>query len=179
MEQPASNPTQVVVITPVHDRKDTRVFLKECKRIAAIPGIKLDVVVADGLGDEPRDGYVIHDCGKPSGGKWKRILSAPFRAFKKARALKPKAVHFHDPELIPIGVLFSLLGVKVIYDVHESVVDDIHDKFWIPGFLKPVIAAGMYVLEKIAGLLFFRIIAATPTIASRKGFGNPRVRCRR
>ena len=155
----------VLVVTTVHDRSDTRIFLKECVLISSVPGVALDVIVADGKGEEQTEHFTIHDLGKSWGGKWGRVFTSSFRLFKKIKLFKPKVVHFHDPELIPLGVVLTILGIKVIYDVHESVVDDIHDKYWIPPTLKPIIAFLALCFEKLAGALFFRIIAATPHIA--------------
>jgi hypothetical protein len=45
----------------------------------------------------------------------------PWRAFAAIRSMKPTIVHFHDPELMPLGILLKGLGYKIIYDVHEDV----------------------------------------------------------
>ena len=50
-------------ITSVHSRYDTRIFLKEC---SSLKGISLDVnlIVADGLDDEIRNGIQILNIKK-------------------------------------------------------------------------------------------------------------------
>ena len=49
----------------------------------------------------------------------------------KAIKVNAKIYHFHDPELIPCGLILRILGKKVIWDVHENIADDIFDKHWI------------------------------------------------
>ncbi|MGE3643982.1 MAG: glycosyltransferase [Beijerinckiaceae bacterium] len=52
-------------------------------------------------------------------GRMARRTFAPFEAFAKIRSLRPKIVHFHDPEFLLIGLILKALGYKVIWDVHE------------------------------------------------------------
>lgn len=87
-----------------------------------------------------------------------------FRAVLTAR---PKLVHFHDPELIPIALLLRLSGIKVIYDVHEDLPRQILSKPWIPTMLRRPLALVAGLVERLAALGSHAIVAATPTIADR------------
>lgn len=60
-----------------------------------------------------------------------RVLFSWLLMFRLAIKQKAKIYHFHDPELIPCGLLLSMMGKKVIYDVHENIAEDIFDKPWI------------------------------------------------
>jgi glycosyltransferase involved in cell wall biosynthesis len=73
--------------------------------------------------------------------------------------------HFHDPELIPVGVVLKLRRKRVIYDVHESVSKQIRSKFWIPARLRGSVADIYRLLERGAAGVFDGIVAATPGIA--------------
>ena len=44
--------------------------------------------------------------------------------------------HFHDPELMGVGLALRLCGKKVVYDVHEDVPLQIMNKTWIPGCIE-------------------------------------------
>lgn len=56
----------------------------------------MHLVVADGLGDEVRDGITIHDVGKPSG-RWSRMVGATKNVWIKALAINGDLYHLHDP----------------------------------------------------------------------------------
>jgi glycosyltransferase involved in cell wall biosynthesis len=75
--------------------------------------------------------------------------------------------HFHDPELIPIGLFLRLLGKRVIYDVHEDLPRDVLIKNWIPHYLRRLASLGTAAVEWFTGRALSGIVAATPTIACR------------
>src|SRR5690606_5815148 len=55
---------RVVHLTSVHSRYDTRIFLKECRSLGKV-GYRVALIVADGKGDEIKEGIDILDVGKP------------------------------------------------------------------------------------------------------------------
>jgi hypothetical protein len=75
--------------------------------------------------------------------------------------------HFHDPELLPMGLALRLLGKRVIYDVHEDLPRDILTKDWVPRGLRGLVSRGAAAVEWIAGRTLSGVVAATPTIARR------------
>jgi glycosyltransferase involved in cell wall biosynthesis len=81
--------------------------------------------------------------------------------------VRPRIVHFHDPELIVVCVLLKLLGFRVIYDVHENLPLQILYKDWIPRFLRAPMASCATVLERLGAARFDGVVAATPSISSR------------
>lgn len=87
--------------------------------------------------------------------------------FYAEKALKVKAdvYHFHDPELIHIGVLLKLFTrKKVIYDVHEDYGKQILSKPYIPKSVRKVISSLIKALEYISSMFFDGIITATDDI---------------
>jgi glycosyltransferase involved in cell wall biosynthesis len=83
------------------------------------------------------------------------------------RALRQPAdiYHFHDPELIPAGLLLRALGRKVIYDMHEDVEAQIADKAWLPPWSRAAMARTYSALQRFAGRHFSALITANDEIA--------------
>jgi glycosyltransferase involved in cell wall biosynthesis len=81
--------------------------------------------------------------------------------------------HFHDPELIPLGLLLTARGKNVVYDIHEDVPADILHKNYIPRCMRRPLTWSMRKLEDAACRRFAGLIAATPTIAKRFYSINP------
>ena len=54
---------KVAHLTSAHPRLDTRIFHKQCRSLSAA-GHRVHLVVADGKGEEQREGVAIHDAGR-------------------------------------------------------------------------------------------------------------------
>jgi len=159
----------IVFLTTVHPRNDTRIFFKEARSLAGrFPGEVL-LMVADGHGhDAGESGTVaVRDLGSLEGGRIRRALLGPRRAWSAIRRINPVVVHFHDPELIPLGIALKLSGCRVIYDVHEDVPRQILSKDWLPALIRRPVAAAMGAVEFSAARVFDAVVAATPSIAKR------------
>ena len=90
-----------------------------------------------------------------------------FKAFRRALEQHAEIYHFHDPELIPVGMLLKLFGKRVIYDVHEDLPRQLENKEWLHPLLRKWIAHICEQFEWFAGILLDGIVAVTPTIAER------------
>jgi glycosyltransferase involved in cell wall biosynthesis len=156
----------ILHLTTVHPRDDIRIFRKECLSLVDA-GHRVSLVVADGKGDATVDGVSITDIGRPKGrmGRFAKTSSA----FSQVRSLRPDFIHFHDPELLPVGLALRALGHRVIYDVHEDISATIRTKQWLPFGTRHAIAFVADLFERAGSATFHRIIAATPHIASRFG----------
>lgn len=158
-------PRRIVHMTTVHGRTDIRIFRKECITLRDA-GYDVHLVVADGKGKATANGVVIHDIGQLAG-RVKRMLLLPPRAFSYVRALRPDIVHFHDPELLPIGLALRLLGHKVIYDAHEDLPRAILSKYWIRPSLRQLVARLSEVIENFCARRLAAVVGATPHISDR------------
>jgi glycosyltransferase involved in cell wall biosynthesis len=130
------------------------------------------LVVADGGGSVLDDEVMIHDLGAPASSRLARVFRTPFTALRKVLELRPALIHFHDPELLPVGLVLRLLGYSVIYDVHEDVPRQVLDKYWLPTAVRRPVSWAMSALEWLAGRAFTAIVVATPTIARRFPVGK-------
>jgi glycosyltransferase involved in cell wall biosynthesis len=152
-------------ITTVHSRYDTRIFLKECSSLTKL--YKVFLIVADGLGDEVKNGVFICDVGLRQKSRLKRARIDSRKAFKKAVKLNCDLYHFHDPELIKIGVKLKNLNYNVIYDVHEDLPKQIYGKHYLKNWMKPVVSNFVKYQEDNAAKKFDYVITATVSIKNR------------
>src|SRR5690554_2888157 len=159
---------KIAHLTSVHRRYDTRIFLKECTSLAA-HGYTTSLIVADSRGDEHKNGVAIYDVGA-SKGRVDRIRNAPGRVFRKAVELDADIYHFHDPELIPIGLKLKRMGKKVIFDIHENTDLQILEKEWIPFYFREIVAWLYSKYESYACKKFDTLIV--PQISMQKKFAQ-------
>lgn len=161
---------KVCLLTTAHDALDVRIFYKECKSLSE-DGYRV-YLIASHEKDETVDGINIVSLHL-GGSRVYRFLVKGWAALWKAVKLNADVYHFHDPDLIPAGLLLKLFGKKVIYDVHEDVPKDILSKEWIGNLaIRKIVSFLFLKFLKFSSLFFDKIIAATPGIS--KGFSENR-----
>lgn len=162
-------PYRIVHLTSVHAPADTRIFHRQCRSLAAA-GFAVTLIAA---ADTPapgvpvrQDGVLIRTVPRPRhrGQRFTRTFAAILAAAWRERA---DLYHFHDPELIPAGILLRLLGRTVVYDIHEDVPQQILSKGWIPRPLRHLTALLVRGWEAVAALSLSGFVAAWPAIAPR------------
>ncbi len=155
---------KVTHLTSVHAPKDVRIFLKECRTLAAA-GLTVSLV-APGAPSETIDGVRL--VGVPrGGGRVGRSVVTTARVLRAALAERSDVYHFHDFELIPVGLLLKLRGKRVVYDVHESVPDDVALKEYLPDVAKRPLVWFARGMEALAARFLDAIVPATPAISRR------------
>ncbi len=162
---------KAVILTSVHPALDVRVFHREARSLAAA-GLEVELI-APGAPAGPIDG--VSFISLPGGGG--RAVR-PFRwPLLLWHALKTRGdvFHFHDPELLPWGLLLHWLSRRpVIYDSHEYFPETIADKHWIPRPLRTTVARVARFMERwIAGRLS-AVVAVTDDMADRFREVQPR-----
>lgn len=153
----------------MHPRSDTRIFRKECTSLAHHYG-NVTLFVGDGRGDavDATTGLKIIDIGAPLWrGRGGRIPWQALRMLRTVWLARPDVVHFHDPELIPLGLAMRLRGVRVVYDVHEDLPKQILSKHWISPWLRRPLAYVVRLFENTACRTFSALVTATPAITDR------------
>ena len=164
---------KVIQMTSVHPRFDTRIFHKECQTLAAA-GHDTTLIVADGFGDESRDGIRIVDVGAPAG-RLARVSKVAWRVAAEALARGADVCHLHDPELLPWGLWLKRRGMRVIFDAHEDVPKDMLTKTYLHPVVRRFLMHGTAGLERETCRRLDGVIAATPFI--REKFEAMGVRC--
>lgn len=161
-------PLRVVHLTSAHPAFDVRIFVKECRSIAA-QGFDVRLVVPH-TGDQLVDGVRIHAVPPPSG-RLDRMTRTSLRVVRQALRLKADVYHFHDPELIPAALFLTWAGHTVVYDVHEDAARALMSpsRSYLPRRIKPFVAWLFDRLERFAARRFHACVAATPAIAARLG----------
>lgn len=164
--------TKVVHITSVHSIYDTRIFYKECKTLVGA-GYEVTLVVQQDK-DKEIEQIKIRGINTPKNRR-ERMLKTGRQVYKRALECDADIYHFHDPELIPVGLKLKSKGKKVIYDVHEDVPRQILSKQWIPLPLRRIISWAVERIENYAAKQFDCIITATDHIAQRFALLNNHV----
>lgn len=149
---------KVCHMTSAHTCDDVRIFVKQCSSLAA-SGYEVHLV-SPGCQDAVKKGVHIHGVVGGSGGRITRMTRTVFSVFSKALSLDACLYHFHDPELIPAGVLLKLAGKRVVFDMHEDVAGQILDKEWIVRPLRGVISSAYSLLQKCCLHFFDAIVLA-------------------
>lgn len=160
---------KVVHLTSVHPVQDVRIFHKEC---VSLKQAGYDVtLIAPAKQDQLLTGVNVVAVKKAKH-RLKRMTIGLWQIYRKALKTKGDIYHFHDPELILVGLLLRLHGKKVIYDVHEDVPRDILMKAWIPLVFRRLIANSFELFELLAAKMFTRIVTVTPQITARFAKNN-------
>ena len=140
---------KVVHMTSVHAPNDDRIVHKECVSLLNA-GYDVSLVY---LGEckEVVDERLHYVCaGKKQSGRLGRMVGGGWSVFRVALNLHADLYHFHDPELIPAGIVLKWLGKNVIYDVHEDVPKQIMSKEWIPENIRHCVSGAVSVMERLA-----------------------------
>jgi len=152
-------------LSSVHKRDDIRIFRKQCVSLSKA-SYNTFLIIADNLKDEKIGNIQILDVGKDSS-RLKRMYFTTKRIYKKALEIDADLYHFHDPELLIVGLKLLKKNKKVIFDSHEDLPRQIIGKPYLKKYLKPVFSFLFEKLENYAAKKFTYIITATPTIRDR------------
>ncbi len=137
---------KICVITVLHRSNDNRIFRRECCSLLS-KGFDVHFIAPD---DEPPEKTDIkYHSIKRYGNIFKRVFWGNWKVLKLALSINADIYHYHDPEFIPLGFLMAVMGKKVVFDVHESVHNQIKGKGWIPKPLRILVSRFYLLAERL------------------------------
>jgi glycosyltransferase involved in cell wall biosynthesis len=95
------------------------------------------------------------------------MTSIGYKMLRLAMKENADIYHFHDPELMVIGLLLKVWGKKVIWDAHEHYPNSILDKYWLPKGLRYAMSKLFDVFERLLLPFFDCVIYTTPIVGQR------------
>lgn len=152
-------------ITTVHSANDTRIFIKECQSLSQ-SGYEV-FLIAPETSMPLSDVSVNINFIPKEHSRFLRLARGQWHALKEALKLKASLYHFHDPELILMGLILKLMGKKVVYDVHEDLPRQILTKGWLPLWSRKIVASIAEFIEWVGTRFFDGVIVVTPLIQKR------------
>lgn len=157
-------------LTSVHSVFDTRIFHKECKSLAQagynvtfiVPANKFRATVVE---DENVQVVAVPKASS----RQERIIKTLRYVYRAARKVDADIYHFHDPELIPIGLLLRYQGKHVIYDIHEDYPRSFlsSGRDYIPPSMRKLASWFFEHFENWTASRLSALITATPAIGKR------------
>ena len=149
---------KVCMLTSVHKPFDDRIFYKQA---VTLRNNDYNVcLIAPHDKNETVDKVRIIGI-RPPEGRFERFTRMQLLLLREAIKENADVYHFHDPELILIGLILKIYRKKVIYDVHELVFKQIGEKNWIQFIAIRKCAQFVYrFFERLAIIYFDCIILA-------------------
>lgn len=152
-------------LTSSHPCTDMRIFYKECCSLSAA-GFEVHLV-APSAPNKVINGIRLHGNDKNKQSRLYRFSKNLWYIYRKAIEINADLYHFHDPDLLIIGLLLKMKNKKVIYDAHEDFPRTILTKDWIPLAQRRLVS---WLSEKIENMISNHlelVVAATPHIYDR------------
>jgi glycosyltransferase involved in cell wall biosynthesis len=163
---------KVCHLTSVHSPKDNRILYKECTYLAK-EGYDVYLFAANAK-TEIVNGVKIVGIEAARSGRLYRMTKVVWSIYVKCKKLDAHIYHFHDAELMIIGIFLKLLGKKVIYDIHENTAAALLSKPYLKSALSSkIVSISVDLAERIFVRFYDLLITATPDISWRFRKFNP------
>ena len=158
--------TKICHLTSVHFIDDVRI-VKECTSLAANGFDVTLIACGDSAFEDMKNGVKRISLYVPVKNRLQRMIKRTKAVKQRAFQLNADIYHFHDPELMPLGLKLKKRNKLVICDVHEDFPLNILTKDWIPCILRHFIAGIMRFYEQKIAANYDAIISVTPQIVDR------------
>lgn len=155
---------RVAHITTVHKPTDNRIVRKECTSLVRA-GIDVTLIAKATMGSERSGEVPLHPIRERSN-RITRSLLGSVDVWRALREIKPDLIHVHDPELIPLAVIWRFVkGGAAVYDSHEDLPKQIRGKVYINSLLRGPAILLARALQRMADRCMSGVVAATPSIS--------------
>jgi len=158
---------KICILTSVHPVFDDRIFYKEAKTLTNA-GYAV-TLIAQHNKNEIVNGVKIIALPGPKN-RFHRMFGITAKVLYLGFRENASIYHFHDPELIPAGVILKNFGKKVIYDVHEDYGKSTLSSPYLPSATRKIIAYLIDLLERITTPMFDAVLTTTDRIAKNFSF---------
>ena len=152
-------------MTSVHPSTDIRIFFKECQSLSKA-GYNVSLIAPE---EESKKKGRIKIIGFHTSqrGRLFRMTVDVWKVLQASLKEDADIYHFHDPELIPAGLLLRTLRKKVIYDIHENNPLNIQSRYWLPPWMRKPISLLFKIFENFSARFFNYLVPAEPPIAEK------------
>jgi glycosyltransferase involved in cell wall biosynthesis len=158
------SPRRICHVCSGHSLDDGRVFHRTCVSLAQAGYDVHLIATGDAVPGTVRAGVRLHGLPQAAS-RWRR-LSRRYEVARLAGAVKPALFHVHEPELL--GPTLAQAGTHpVIWDVHESYLDVLGQRSWIPKLLRPIARQLWDLRERLMLKRCAAVVVVTDRIASR------------
>jgi len=165
---------KVAHLTSVHAPSDPRIAFRECGTLARA-GYDV-VLIAPGPVPDLPPGVRVHSLPLPAN-RFQRMTRTMWQVYRAARDERAQVYHFHDPELMFVGLALRMTGARVVFDVHEDIPLDIMSKEWITRALRGPISRATAFALRMLHRNYSAVVAATPSIAQNFDEKNTVIVC--
>jgi glycosyltransferase involved in cell wall biosynthesis len=156
---------KVAHLTSVHVPYDNRILHKQCRSLAK-RGYEVVLLAPDEGRNGSVEGVPLRAL-RPPRNRVTRLLRTVPDLFKAAIREDASLYHFHDPELIGVGLALKAMGKKVVYDVHEDLPRQVLSKEYIAYPLRRAVSAAAALAEAVAARTLDGIVVANPEVMPR------------
>lgn len=177
-------PDRICLITSVHPAADVRISHKQAMTLSRA-GYDVVLIAPAHLGGLPSAlshtspaSHSSHSSAvrlvqvRLPQNRLGRMVVGSLRVLGAALKARARIYHFHDPELLPVGLLLKILGKTVVYDVHEDYPEQVKSKHYLPVYLRGAVSSLVGLAEKAIAARLDGIVCATDAIAAKFQHGR-------
>ncbi len=152
---------KICIFTSAHPPFDVRIFHRQARSLSQAGYCVVLLVAADKHKVSEHDHIEVKKIKRGKNRFW-RFLSV-FSLLHKCLQERAALYHFHDPELLPAGIVLKLLTRKpVIYDCHENFSQVAYERTWYPQWLKPLLSKSIAFFEPLMATCLDAVICVVP-----------------